>query len=179
LELSDVLILDVNVNVAADNSNPYPILQTIPELLDKYPELSILVISMHNQPSLIKAVMDAGASGYIVKDDRATIQELGNVVLTVARGDIHLSQQAYQQLFKKYPQDSVLTPRQSQVLSLCAAYPGATSVELAKKFGIKSSTLRNLLSGVYLRLGVSNRAAALAKARQLGLISPDQPTVDL
>ena len=173
---ADVLILDVGVRTARHNPNPYPILQTIPEILDDYPELAILVISMYNQPTLIKSVMDAGASGYILKDDRATIQELGDIVRMVARGDIHLSQQAYQQLFKRYPQDSVLTPRQAQALSLCAAYPGETSVELAKKMGVKSSTLRNLLSGAYKRLEVDNRTAALAKARQLGLITPDGPT---
>jgi len=174
---ADVLILDVQVDTAPDNPNPYPILETIPELLEEYPGLSILVISMYNQPTLIKAVLDAGSSGYILKDDRDTIQDLGNVVLTVARGDIHLSQQAYQQLFKRYPQDSVLTPRQAQALSLCAAYPGATSTELAKKLGIKSSTLRNLISGIYKRLDVDNRTEAIAKARKLGLITPDEPTV--
>ena len=176
---ADVLILDVGVRTAPDNPNPYPILQTIPELLDDYPELAILVISMYNQPTLIKSVMDAGASGYILKDDRATIQELGDIVRMVARGDIHLSQQAYRQLFQRYPQDSVLTPRQAQALSLCASYPGATSADLAKKLGINDSTFRNLLSGVYKRLDVNNRAAAIAKARKLGLITPDDPTPDI
>jgi hypothetical protein len=38
-----------------------------------------------------------------------------------------------------------------------------------------NSTARNLLSGAYLRLGVRNRAAAVAKARQLGLITGGQP----
>ena len=172
---ADVLILDVGVRTGRDNPNPYPILQTIPEILDDYPDLAILVISMYNQPTLIKAVMDAGASGYILKDDRATIQALGEVVHMVARGDIHLSQQAYQQLFKRYSQDSVITPRQTQALSLCAAFPGETSDELAERMEIKSSTLRNLLSGAYKRLEVDNRTAAIAKARQLGLITPDGP----
>ena len=176
---ADVLILDVGVRTAPDNPNPYPILEMIPKVLDDYPELAILVISMYNQPTLIKAVMDAGASGYILKDDRATIQELGDIVRMVARGDIHLSQQAYRQLFQRYPQDSVLTPRQAQALSLCASYPGETSDELAKRIEIKSSTLRNLLSGAYKRLEVDNRTAAIAKARQLGLITPDEQTPEI
>jgi len=46
---ADVLILDVGVRTARDNPNPYPILQTIPELLGHYPDLAILVISMYNQ----------------------------------------------------------------------------------------------------------------------------------
>ncbi len=59
----DVLILDVRVPTAKDNHNPYPILHVIPKLLEDYPDMSILVISMHLQPGLIKAVMDAGAHG--------------------------------------------------------------------------------------------------------------------
>jgi DNA-binding NarL/FixJ family response regulator len=39
--------------------------------------------------------------------------------------------------------------------------------------GIANSTMRNLLSGSYIRLNVRNRATAITKARQLGLITPE------
>lgn len=174
---TDVLILDVQVTTAPDNPNPYPILHLIPKALQQYPNLSILVISMHNQMTLIKAVMDAGASGYIFKDDIKTIEELGNVIQAVAKGGIHLSQYAYQQLFRKLPKDSTPTQRQLEALSLCASYPGATTAELATQLGIANSTMRNLLSEAYLRLDVRNKTSAIAKARHLGLITPEiQPT---
>ncbi len=67
--------------------------------------------------------------------------------------------------------DAPLTPRQQQALSLAAAYPDHTSAELALRLGVAQSTARNLLSGAYLRLGVRSRAAAVAKARHLGLIT--------
>jgi two-component system nitrate/nitrite response regulator NarL len=168
----DVLILDVHVPISPDNPSPYPILHVIPKLLETYPRLTILVISMHNQPSLIKAVMDAGASGYILKDDQSTIQELGNVISAVAEGGIHLSQQAYQQLFKKMPKEAMLSGRQLEVLSLCAAYPDATTGEIADKLGVAHSTVRNFLSAAYLQLNVRSRASAVDKARHLGLITP-------
>lgn len=168
----DVLILDVYVPTSRNNPSPYPILHEIPKLLQSYDRLAVLVISMHNQPTLIKAVMDAGASGYILKDDQSTIQELGNVVSAVAEGGIHLSQQAYQQLFKKLPKESKLTGRQLEVLSLCAAYPDSTTGEIADKLGVAHSTARNILSSAYLRLNVRNRASAVDKARHLGLITP-------
>ena len=63
----DVLILDVHVPVSQTNPNPYPILHTIPHLLQLYPDLEILVISMFGDRSLIRAVVEAGASGYILK----------------------------------------------------------------------------------------------------------------
>lgn len=173
----DVLILDVNVPTARDNPNPYPILHLIPRLLTRLPEMAILVISMHNQRTLIQAMVEAGISGYIVKDDRESIQQLGAIIQSVAGGGVFFSQQAHQQLRGKYPGNadpaSSLTPRQLEALSLCAAYPGCTTVELANILGVENSTVRNLLSGAYLRLNVSNRAAAIAKARHAGLIAPE------
>ncbi|MBU0512440.1 MAG: response regulator transcription factor [Chloroflexi bacterium] len=168
----DVLLLDVQVPTAPDNANPYPILHLIPEFLQLYPDLHMLVISMHDQPTLIKAVMEAGASGYLLKDDQASIQELGNIVMAIAKGGIHLSQQVYQKLYKKLPKETTLTARQLEALSLCAAYPNETTAELAKRLEVANSTFRNLLSGVYIRLEVRSRAAAVAKARHLGLITP-------
>src|SRR5512133_2283835 len=80
---TDVLLLDVNVPDSADNPNQYPILHAIPKLLQTYAGLSILVISMYAERGLIRAVMEAGASGYILKDDQATARDLASVVLSV------------------------------------------------------------------------------------------------
>lgn len=44
---ADVLLLDVNVPSSEENRNPYPILHSIPRLLQSHPDLNILVISMH------------------------------------------------------------------------------------------------------------------------------------
>jgi DNA-binding NarL/FixJ family response regulator len=169
---TDVLIVDINVPTSQNIPNPYPILHLIPKLLQIYPELNILVISMHNKPTIIKTVMETGASGYILKDDQETLRDLANVVITVANGGIHLSQQAYKQLFEKIPRESTLTTRQLEILSLCVAYPDATTEELADHLGVANSTIRNLLSGTYMRLNVRTRAAAILKALKLGLIAP-------
>jgi DNA-binding NarL/FixJ family response regulator len=176
---ADVLILDVEVPTSPENPNPYPLLHQLPRLLQIYPDMHILVISMHNQATLIKSVMEAGASGYITKDDQETIRELGNVIITIAKGGIHLSQQAYQKLLKKIPDDTRLTNRQLEALSLCAAYPDSTTAELANRLGVANSTIRNLLSGTYIKLNVRNRTAAIAKARRLGLITPNMPEPDI
>jgi DNA-binding NarL/FixJ family response regulator len=170
----DVLLLDVNVPTNPENPNPYPILHLIPNLLERYPDLVILVISMHNQRTLVQAVIDAGASGYIVKDDRESIQQLGNIIQLVAGGGVYFSRQVHKLLEKRKPVGEdishALTPRQLEVLSLCVAYPGSTTSDLASILGVQNSTVRNLLSSAYLRLEVTNRAAAIAKARQMGLI---------
>jgi len=180
-QVPDVLILDVNVSVSAENSNNYPIFHVIPDLLQRYPDLAILVISMHNDRSIIRAVMEGGASGYILKDDQKTIQELGSVILSIVGGGIYLSEKVRNLYIKNRSaaSEEPLTGRQMEALSLCAAYPDHTTERLAQTMNVANSTVRNLLSGAYLRLGVNSRAAAIAKARQLGLIPPDSPPLSL
>lgn len=167
----DVLLLDVGVPISPTNSNPYPILNTIPALLELYPDLAILVISMHNERGLVRAVVEAGANGYVLKDDRERIQELGEWIVTVAAGGVCFSDRALKAFTKK--DDESLTIRQLEALSLCASYPNSKTAELAHRMKIANSTLRNLLSSAYLKLGVQTRAAAVVRARQMGLITPD------
>jgi two-component system, NarL family, nitrate/nitrite response regulator NarL len=172
----DVLILDVFVPTSAENLNYYPILQAIPKWLQTNQNLSILVISMHNLRTLVVSVMEAGASGYVLKDDQAAIQELGSIIRTIASGGVYFSKQSHQHLLSQTSMGALLTARQVQALSLCGAYPDATTGELADRLGIAHSTFRNLLSGAYLRLEVHNRTAAIATAKKLGLITPEEPT---
>ncbi len=174
----DVLILDINVPTSQDNPNPYPILHVIPSLLQKYPNLAILVISMHNDRSLIRAVMEAGASGYILKDDQSMLVDLENVIVSIAAGGIFLSREISNILLPANTNEDVpLSQRQLEVLSLSLAFPDDTTADLAKKMSVANSTVRNLLSGAYIKLGVRTRAAAIAKARKLGVITPQPPAV--
>ncbi len=173
----DVLILDVEVPISRDNQNSYPILHTIPKLLKMYPHLAILVISMHNEPGLIRAIVGAGAVGYLLKNDSSKIQELGKWILSIANGDPCFSDK----VLRVFPGrlNEPFTARQLEVLSLCAAYPNSKTAELAARMKIANSTLRNLLSTVYLKLGVQTRAAAIAKAKQMGIITPDSALTSL
>ena len=168
---TDVLILDVHVPVSREHPEPYPILHTIPKLLQLYPDLAILVISMHDERGLVRAIVEAGASGYILKNDTKKIQELGKWVVAAANGGVCFSDKALKAFITR--EEEPLTARQLEALSLCAAYPNSKTAELARRMKIANSTLRNLLSSVYLKLGVQTRAAAIAKARDLGMITPD------
>ena len=167
----DVLVLDVQVPASPKNANPYPILHTIPKLIQLHPDLAILVISMHDERGLVRAIIEAGASGYILKNDTKRIQELGKCVMSVANGEVCFSDKVQKAFLSR--KDEPFTARQLEALSLCAAYPNSKTAELARKMKIANSTLRNLLSTVYLKLGVQTRAAAIARARELGMITPD------
>lgn len=174
----DVLLLDLSVRTALDNPNPFPILHIIPKLLQKYPNLCVLIISMFSEPGLMRSLIEVGASGYILKDDQAAFKDLGNIVLSVARGGIFFSKKAHNLYLQaeNVTNGDLLTPRQMEVISLCAAYPDASTSDLAQMMTISNSTVRNLLSSLYLRLGVHSRTAAVEKAREMGLITPRPPT---
>jgi len=174
---ADVLLLDVSVPISEQDHNTIPLLHFIPQLLSSYPNLKILIISMHKQKTLIKSVMDSGARGFIVKDDREAIVKLAEIISSIASGGFFFSQQSYQALIGDKESDSsfsIPTARQLEILSLCASKPGSSSQEIAKQLNIAPSTIRNLLSGCYKKLVVNSRSAAIEKARKLGLVTPSQ-----
>ena len=169
----DVLILDVSVPNSPTDHNQFPIIHIIPQLLEQYPRLNILVISMFTQHTLIEALVNIGISGYIFKDDQTSIQQLDKIVRSISNGGIYFSPEAYQEPGEETTRP-ILTPRQLEALSLCDSAPDGDTIVLARRLGITGSTMRNLLSGSYLRLGVRTRAAAIAKAHQLGIL-PKSP----
>ena len=170
----DVLLMDVEVPTSSTNPNTFPILYLIPRLHEKYPDLAILVISMHNQRAMVRAIIDAGASGYILKDDRTAIIQLPAIIHLIQGGGIYLSQRLSGLIKASGGEaENPLTDRQTEILSYCAAYPEANTAQIAQHLNIAPSTVRNLLSGAYFKLDVPNKVSAITKARQLGIIARD------
>ena len=173
----DVLIMDIHVPSRPDNPNPFPALHVTRRVIQKYPNLNILVISILTQQTLIQALVELGISGYIFKQDSESIRQLSKIVMMIARHGIYFSQEAYNKLrMEKSSRASVtFTARQLEALSLCAAYPDQSTSEIAAQMKVTGSTLRNLLSSAYLRLDVRTRAAAIARLQQMGLIASNSP----
>jgi DNA-binding NarL/FixJ family response regulator len=175
---TDVLILDVGVDNTPSDPNPFPILHAIPIMLSRYPEMAILIISMYNRRALIKATQRAGAVGYILKDDFSSFDILDQIILDIADGGIYFSPEAEKLLYLPREDAPSLTKRQSEILSFIASSPNLTTGELAKQLNIAPSTIRNHLSEAYIRLGVNRLPSAISKARQLGLITPEDKLPD-
>jgi DNA-binding NarL/FixJ family response regulator len=170
---TDILILDIGLPNSPEDPEPYPIFHVIPQVLAEYPEIKILVISMHSRPVLFKMIKDAGASGYILKHDVESFQKLDQILIDLHDLDsIYYSPEVIETLANQQG-PPVLSPRQAEILSLIASHPGMSTTLLAEKLSLAHSTIRNHLSDIYLKLGVSNRAAAIMKARQIGLIADD------
>lgn len=169
---TDVVILDIQVYTAPGDVDPYPILFAIPDLLEKNPQLKIMVISMNNRPAIIKAIHRAGASGYILKNDGESYENLGKIMKDmVEKNQSYYSPEADKFLTATLP--PLLTPRQSQILSLMASDPAISYQEMAEALFISINTVRNHVSEVCRKLGVSNRTSAVAKGKQIGLIVDD------
>ncbi len=131
------------------------------------------MISMYVQPALIQAVMDAGTSGYLLKDDVEAIQQFDKIIETITEQEVYYSPRTLEVLKTGQQNEVTLTRSEQEALFLMAAHPNATTAELAQQMSMAASTFRNHQSAAYLKLGVSNRSAAIERARQVGLLPRD------
>lgn len=176
----DVLILDASVPISTENNAQYPIFNAISKIKDEYAKTKILVISMHDSKAFITNLAKVGIDGYILKNDTDSIENLAEIIHFIHNDGAYFSPLA-EAFIKEYydpdDHDHQLTPRQIEYLSYFNAYPNMTSDDVAEKLDIAPSTLRNTLTNIYVRLRVNKLPAALIKARKLGLITPDEPSL--
>jgi DNA-binding NarL/FixJ family response regulator len=172
----DVLLLDLSVPTSADNMNQYPMIYALRGLLEEFPRLKVIIISTFKERGLVKAAVEHGVKGYIYKDDQTSIQQLARIVMIVASGGNYFSAGAYFELPEERSRKKI-SPRQMEALAVAAAYPDEATDTLAGRLNISGSTLRNLLSNAYTRLGVRTRSAAIARARELGILPSPMPPI--
>lgn len=129
----------------------------------------VLVLTTYDQDSYVMPAIEAGATGYLLKD--APRDELLRAVRAVAGGDTILSPAVAGRLVKQVrsPQRDLLTPRELEVLQLVAA--GTTNREIARELFISEATVKTHLLHIYERLGAPDRAAAVSEAYKRGLLS--------
>jgi DNA-binding NarL/FixJ family response regulator len=168
----DLLILDISVPKNPEDPELYPIFDELPSLLSRFPHLKILVFSMHNRPALLKAINATGVHGYILKEDRGSFQRLDQIVIDIlTTGRRYFSPQV-QAVLADPAEIPTLTWRQNEILTMILQDPDLTNKELADLLVVAPSTIRNHLSIIYTKLGVSSRASAIMKAQELGLVRP-------
>ncbi|MEJ2757803.1 MAG: response regulator transcription factor [Anaerolineales bacterium] len=170
---TDAIILDIQVYNAPGDVELYPILHAIPDLQERYPNTKIVIISMLNRPAIIKAIHKLGVSGYILKSDHYSYENLGKVMKDIVeRSKTYFSPEAAKFLTADSPTPD-LTTRQQEVLSLMASNPGLSYQEMADTLFISVNTLRNHVAVLCKKLGVNNRTSAITRARQIGLVVDD------
>ena len=130
----------------------------------------VLVLTTYDTDSDVLPAIEAGATGYLLKDARA--DELFRAVRAAARGEAVLSPSVATRLLGQVrrPAREPLSQREQEVLELVAR--GATNREAARQLFVSEATVKTHLLHVYAKLGVNDRAAAVAEAFERGLLTP-------
>ncbi len=148
-------------------------LTAITELARQGSGSRVLVLTTYDTDSHVLPAIEAGATGYLLKD--APRAELLRAVRAAARGEAVLSPSVAARLMSRFraPGTGPLSQRELEVLELVAA--GATNREAAARLFITEATIKTHLLNVYAKLGVGDRAAAVAEAFNRGLHTPGKP----
>ncbi|EHY88245.1 response regulator [Saccharomonospora azurea] len=128
----------------------------------------VLVLTTYDTDSDVLPAIEAGATGYLLKD--APRAELVRAVRAAARGESVLSPAVASRVLGRIrePADDTLTPREVEVLGLVAQ--GHTNKEAARVLFLSEATVKTHLLHIYAKLGVRDRAAAVAVAYRTGLL---------
>jgi DNA-binding NarL/FixJ family response regulator len=145
----------------------------IAELARRRVSARVLVLTTYDTDSYVLQAIEAGATGYLLKD--APRAELLRAVRAAAQGQAVLSPSVASRLMNRVrePGDEPLSQRELEVLGLVAA--GSTNREAAARLFISEATVKTHLLHIYAKLGVGDRAAAVAEAFNRGLLTPGKP----
>ncbi len=152
----DVLLLDLHM------PGPPP-LETVSALRKDYPRTRVLVLSAYDDLVSVRALLRAGVSGYVLKDE--AIETLVQAINTVVRGGIWFSQAVAQQLAQPVNVPE-FTERELDVLNILAR--GASNDRIANILMVTERTVRFHLKNIYRKINVHSRGEAIVWAVRAG-----------
>ena len=151
-------------------------LEVTREVTAQFPEVKVLILTMHEEEAFFFEALRSGASGYVLKG--ASSDELLAAVLAVQEGGVYLPPKLAGMVLRDYidegrkaeagPPHEPLTPREDEVLRLIAQ--GLTNQEIAERFVLGLNTVKTHRLHVYQKLGLHTRAELVAYALQRGLL---------
>ena len=127
------------------------------------------MLTTYDTDEAIVRAIEAGAAGYLLKD--APPDDLVDAVRRAAAGETVLAPPVAKRLVDRVrnPDAGALSAREIEVLREVAS--GNTNAELAERLHISQATVKTHLLHIYAKLGVSDRAAAVARAYDTGILS--------
>jgi len=161
----DVILMDLRMPVMDG-------VTAITELSRRKIPARVLVLTTYDTDSYVLPAIEAGATGYLLKD--APRAELLRAVRAAAAGHGVLAPSVATRLMSRVraPEHDLLSQREFEVLELVAA--GTTNREAAARLFISEATVKTHLLHIYAKLGVTDRAAAVAEAFNRGLLTPGE-----
>ena len=166
----DVVLMDLKMPVLNG-------VQATQRLQQSHPAVNVLVLTTYADDQWVLDAVRAGAAGYLLKDTRRDL--LVSAIKGTAEGQSYLDpaiagkvmQQAAtspEQIRQRLPEAEALTEREQEVLALLAQ--GHSNPEIARRLHLAAGTVRNYVSVIFQKLGVSDRTQAAVVAVQHGLV---------
>ena len=147
------------------------------EVRARFPDVEVLILTMHADASVVNDAVRAGAAGYLVKDCKT--DDIVAMLDAVAKGEASLSPDLASSMLAEARSDAgalstsegLLTQREEDVLKLVA--DGAATTEVAAALFISTKTVRHHLSSIYEKLESRDRTQAVIRAVRMGIIRLD------
>lgn len=151
-------------------------LEVTARLKERFPDVRVVILSMHANIEYVRRALQAGAAGYLLKNAKAA--ELETALSAVAQGAIYLSPDVASIVAADLGgQDApggrwqpALTPREHAVVRLVAA--GRTNKEIAERLAISVRTVERHRSAIMRKLGLRHQAELVSYAVRQGLLEP-------
>jgi NarL family two-component system response regulator LiaR len=141
---------------------------------ERWPQVQIIALTSFQDSALVEDVVQAGAIGYLLKDVSA--DELAEAIRAAHAGRPTMAEEAVQALIEMArasrespPPAYDLTPRELEVLALMVE--GLSNPQIGERLHISVTTVRTHVSNILSKLGVSNRAEAIALAMRSNLVT--------
>ena len=153
----DVVILDVEMPVMGAK-------QAMERMLENSPPPRVVIVTMYDDPGLVRELIGLGAVAYLVKS--ATIEELHTAVHTAANSPVGPEEDvvivAPPKAFEDPVKSDGLSERELEVLLMVAR--GMSNHQIAISLHLSEATIKRHLANIYPRIGVSSRGEAVRKA---------------
>ena len=135
------------------------------QLLAQWPEANVLVLTTCGDAEELSTARSAGAKGILLKSSE--LSELRKAIATVSKGKPYTSDEV-DQIISSEEEISPLTKRQQDVLN--GIMQGLSNPEIARILGISLPVVKEHLTGLFQKLGVTNRTEAVALALRKHLL---------
>jgi DNA-binding NarL/FixJ family response regulator len=156
----DLVLMDLQFPGALQGAEATRRIRALPE------PPRVLVLTNYDTDADILGAIEAGASGYLLKD--APPRELLAAVHLAAAGESALAPAVSSRLAAANASPERLTAREAEVLALVAE--GRSNREIGRTLFLSEATVKSHLVHIFAKLGVGSRTAAVARARELGAI---------